>query len=337
MNVVCTVTDKLGSIANGATIVGVSSDPTVTIPIARPGVIDVRQTVTFSTSATAGSGSYVYAWSGLPTGCSSENSNVLSCSPSTAAVFRIEVSATDSNGFTVVSSLLTFAVNPDPAITGFSASMGSFDLGQAVTFVVSASGGTGPLSYQYDGLPSGCTSTDTTAITCTPSSSGNSRVAVTVADAAGVKTTAYLNITIANPPGIVSFTASSAGLDLGQGTMFTVTSNGGTAPFSYSYSGLPPGCSSSNTATLNCTPSATGFFMVGVTVSDAAGKTATASASVTVRPTVLGFSQTVGYVLIGGAGVGVAAAVGAVTLLVRRRRRTPIGSTNKSILDGQTG
>src|SRR3989441_12814202 len=73
-------------------------------------------------------------------------------------------------------------VGSDPSIVTFPASSSSLLPGDKVTFDVSASGGYGALSYSYANLPPGCLTTNSTSLSCYPTSSGNYRVTVTVTD-----------------------------------------------------------------------------------------------------------------------------------------------------------
>jgi hypothetical protein len=78
-------------------------------------------------------------------------------------------------------------VNPLPSISGFTSSSTEFPAGTSVTFTVTASGGTGPLTYVYGNLPGGCTSTNASTLTCAPNATGTFTVNVTVSDSFGVK------------------------------------------------------------------------------------------------------------------------------------------------------
>ncbi len=299
MNPACTVIDYEGAVAKSSTSVIVSSDPSVTTPIGQPVSADVGQTVVFTTQVIGGSGGYTYSWLGLPTGCSSANTAVISCIPTGTGTFTIKVAVTDSNGFPATSSGLQFTVSSPPNIVAFTASPTRLDIGQTVTFVVSAMGGTGTLSYSYSGLPPGCATTDTTTISCAPTSTGAYSTSVHVTDSNGFTVTSNpLSVTVNPDPVVNSFTTSPAIIDLSQEATFTVSASQGTGMLSYSYAGLPPGCSTSNAPILTCTPSTGGSYTITTTVVDEAGKTATASATMTVNsdPAILTFtssSQTV--------------------------------------------
>jgi hypothetical protein len=88
----------------------VTSDPTVTRPTASPSSVDVGQIVTFTTTTSGGSGGNTITWIGLPTGCSSASSLTVTCAPNASGTFSVEAKITDSNGYVVTSSALTFTV-----------------------------------------------------------------------------------------------------------------------------------------------------------------------------------------------------------------------------------
>ncbi|MCI4354903.1 MAG: hypothetical protein L3K06_06005, partial [Thermoplasmata archaeon] len=58
--------------------------------------------------------------------------------------------------------------------------------GQTLTLTTTVYGnGTGPFSYSWSGLPSGCASSNTPQLSCTPTASGSFQVGATVWDAQG--------------------------------------------------------------------------------------------------------------------------------------------------------
>jgi len=120
---VCTVTDDHGTTATSGVSVAVDSLPTVTAPTASPSSVLQGKSVTFTVTATPGSGSLTYNWTGLPPGCSSVDSDTLTCSPTSAGTFQVEVEVTDSNGGTGTSTPFSFTVNQAflglPALEGY--------------------------------------------------------------------------------------------------------------------------------------------------------------------------------------------------------------------------
>ncbi len=100
---------------------------------------------------------------------------------------------------------------------------------------------------------------------------------VFVSDAAGGSV-----IEFATTPVIGSAQGLSDAVDVGTSTEIAVQASGGSGNLSYAYTGLPPGCVSEDESTLPCTPTGNGSFVVGVTVTDEVGATASATVLLTV-------------------------------------------------------
>jgi YVTN family beta-propeller protein len=89
--------------------------------------------------------------------------------------------------FTAEASVLTASLVADPT---------NFSLGASTELTTSAAGGTSPYSYAYSGLPSGCTTSDTAGLACTPTSVGTFVVTVNVTDSTGAHATAHATFTV---------------------------------------------------------------------------------------------------------------------------------------------
>jgi hypothetical protein len=272
-----TVTDSDGfSVTSGSLAFTVDSDPTVTAPTPSRGSADLGQSVTFSVTGVGGSGGFTYAWSGLPTGCSSSNTASLACTATASGTFSsVAATVTDSNGGANTSAPLSFTVFADPSVTTPTASRGSADVGQSVTFSASASSGSGGYSYAWSGLPTGCSSSSAATLTCTVTAAGSfPAISVNVTDSNGIRAASgALRFTVFGDPTTTTPTPSRSSLDVGQNVTFSTTASYGSGGYSYAWSGLPTGCSSSNTPSLGCTPSGSGSFRVTVTVTDSNGGT----------------------------------------------------------------
>lgn len=157
-----------------------------------------------------------------------------------------------------------------PMITSFTASPNPTDVGVPATLMVSALGGTGPLSYIYTGLPTGCATTNSSSFSCKPRVAGTFVIRVSVSDSLGNSTNATLSLKVNVDTTITSFTASRNPVNPGQATYLNVTASGGSTPYTYNYDGLPVGCGTSNTSSLLCVPVTCGAFNVRVYVNDTA-------------------------------------------------------------------
>ena len=179
----------------------VYTDPTVGLTVSRA-TIDAGQESTFLATASGGAPGYTYAWSGLPPGCTAVSQALLNCSPSAAGAFAVQVAATDANGWVVTATVST-TVYTDPAITSVHAIPTSVVSGAGLTLSVNLSGGRGPYSFHYTGLPSGCETANASTVACTPNETGSFSVLVVVVDADGA---------VANGTTELTVTATASGL-----------------------------------------------------------------------------------------------------------------------------
>ncbi|HEV2519434.1 MAG TPA: PKD domain-containing protein [Thermoplasmata archaeon] len=295
---------------------GTSPRPNSSGFTASPNPDDVGVTATFDASGLCKVGltGCSYSYSGLPAGCSTANSPTLGCTPSASGQTTVNVTAIWGCPVCLSSSsTLSFTVNPDPVVASISATPTTVDAGELLAISVSVTGGTAPFGYAWSGLPAGCSSLNASVLSCRPSASGTSTVGVSVRDAAGGQTSGSLPLTVNPRLGAVLAVTPSV-RDLGGSVMFATTISGGQPPYSMSYSGLPSGCASSDASTLPCTPGALGSYQVTVTVGDAVGGIANATAAlqvvpsptvtVTVSPTTvdLGQSATFQVTVNGGSG-----------------------------------
>lgn len=277
-----TVTDGLGGHNNATANLVVNSDPAIASFLPTAPQIDLGQSTTLKVNATGGTGTLTYTYFGLPAGCSGASTPALACKPTQTGTFNITVLVVDQSGYNV-SRGTSITINADPIITTYRVSPSAVDLGQAVTFVVNASLGTGSLTYSYVGLPKGCQSTNVSFFACTPTATGPFTVNVSVVDLVAWTVGASAGFSVHPDPAVTGFAAAPAQIDLGQSLALTANVSGGTGIFTYSYSGLPLGCTVANSPMLNCTPTVTGAFVIHLTVRDSAGKSSTGTASVSVQ------------------------------------------------------
>lgn len=287
----------------------VHSDPQVSTPAPSQPSVDLGQLVLLSTTASGGSGIYGgYTWSyPAALGCAPSASNVLTCLPTaTLSAGTVSVNVIDSNAYTSTNALLSYTVYADPTISSPTASSVSLDLGQSTTLSVTATSGSGlGYSLSWSGLPTGCTSANSSTLTCKPSASGTYTVSASITDSNGmVVVSGPLSLTVLSPLGAPTLSGSATSVDVGGSVTLSVTVSGGGAPYSYHWSGLPQGCVSANTAVQVCSPTAYGSASVTVTVSDSNGVALTSTAfqlvvaprllpgSVTMAPAAIDLGQT---------------------------------------------
>jgi hypothetical protein len=200
VSVMVTDSNRL-SAYSGPTEIRIQSDPAV-IPYGitpSSGSLDVGQSFGLSTLVSGGSGSYTYLWNGLPLSCSASSTSGAHCVAVTPGIVRVNLSVTDSNGFTASSGLIVFHVYADPVVKA-SASPSSVLQGDELTLNASVVGGVGPFYYAWSGMPSGCASVnfsvDLAILPCNPQGSGTFNVNVTVKDATGFVSWSIVQITV---------------------------------------------------------------------------------------------------------------------------------------------
>ena len=117
------------------------------------------------------------------------------------------------------------------------------DVGQAVFFNVTVNGGVAPFTYQWLGLPSGCSSSNSSSLTCIPNGTGVFPIHVAVVDTMGNSGTGTrLNYTVTNDP-VVTITATPSTVRAGQTVQFGMVLVGGAQWWvDWNWSGLPPAC-----------------------------------------------------------------------------------------------
>ncbi|MCI4323944.1 MAG: PKD domain-containing protein [Thermoplasmata archaeon] len=274
------VNDSAGDSAT--THFSIFSDPNVTVPTATPSSLDLGQSTTFSAVAAFGTGTYTYAWSGLPRGCSGAEAT-LSCTPSSSGNYSVTVKVTDTNGRSVTSGPLEFTVDELPLVSNPLGTPGSggADAGQSATFTVAASAGSGTYdSYTWTGLPGECTGS-TATVTCSEADlpAGTYTISATVTDSNNGTSAASspLIFEVNQDPLVTAPTATVSSVDVGQTVSLSASVTLGSSTYSYLWLGAPAGCGGVTKAQLACTPTEAGTFPVQLQVTDSDNASATSS------------------------------------------------------------
>ncbi len=297
--------------------------PMVVFLSVSPAAVAFGGSVRLQATATYPMWSDSFSYSGLPSGCPSQNLSSFSCTPSLTGTFSVTVVATNPFGASA-SATEPLAVFTPLTVVAFTASPSEFTLGLTTRLVLTTSGGIAPLTVGYPVRPPGCGATTSTNWTCTPSQAGNFTVEATITDGGGHSASQNVSLVVNPHLTIVSFLPSSNTTSTGTPVVFTVNLSGGTAPFTFSYTGLPAGCASANSSSLTCTPSASGVFPVLVRVTDRVGVSTTATATLVVSggsttSATGGLTTTELVVLL----VVVVAVVAVVVVALLRRGRAP--------------
>ena len=277
--VAVTITDSVGQTNTSAALeFTVDSDPVVGAPIGTPPTAETGAGVSFTVSPTGGTGVYAFSWAGLPAPCTNLSTAAPSCHPGATGVYSVTVGVTDSNGFGVTSSALTYTVTAGPSVdTPVATPAGPVDVGERVTFSVTAIGGVTPYAFEWHGLPQGCSSADLSSLVCTPTAGGTFEITVSVTDdVGGHSASAPLDFSVNAALEIGSITPSPPTIDLGGNeTLSALDISGGDGAYTYSWSGLPSNCPTVNGPSVTCKSAVIGVFAPSITVSDSDGSKVT--------------------------------------------------------------
>jgi len=137
--------------------------------------------------------------------------------------YQVIATGTDQLGVTA-SAAAMISVELPPLTVSISESPTAPVAGQTITFLATAAGGTAPYTYQWSGDIGGCTGATAATLSCTPTSSGDLQVSVTVVDAGHGSVVGSTALAVgAGPNGLAGHgtTASLGPSDSGLSTTFT--------------------------------------------------------------------------------------------------------------------
>lgn len=256
-----TVTDNTGCV--GTTSITITEPPQLTATNAGVNVTCFGGSDgSASVSPAGGTPAYTYAWA--PSGGNASTASGLSAGTYTCTI-------TDANGCTTTQSVTI--TEPPSGVAATSASTNiTCNGGTNGTASVTASGGTGP--YTYNWAPSGGTNANATGLAA-------GTYTCTITDANGCTTTQSVTIT---QPTVVSATTASTNVSCNGGSngSATVTASGGNGPYTYNWT--PSGGTGATATGLS-----NGTYTC--TITDANGCTAAQTVAIT-QPSVLVASMT---------------------------------------------
>lgn len=288
----------------------VAPAPGPVVPAAAPPQLDSSASAAaavgtaFSYALAATNAPTSYGASSLPPGLSlNASSGSITGTPTTAGLFRVPVSATNSYG----TSTATLTINVFASVSAQTAAAGaelpliispvstSGYTGQPLVYTLAASydgetsdyPGGGTWTYAAVGLPSGLTLTTPTyydgypTISGTPTTAGTYQATVSATYAspyqypsiAPTTTTAVVTFLIqAGPPAVVPTFTSSASPSAVVGTAVSYNPTITGSPTSYTTSGLPPGLNFNTTnGSISGTPTTAGTYQTTLTATNSVG------------------------------------------------------------------
>ncbi len=238
-----------------------------------PTAIDLGQTANLTVNVTGGAPPYNVTFEGLPPGCPASNRTSFTCTPTRAGTFVVNASVGTPIG-PGNRSTAVLQVNAQLALVSFSTSAPEADPGIVVRLQAEVTGGTPPDRFVYSGLPSGCASSNLSAIGCATNETGTFSVEVGVRDSTGESAYGDLNWTVVPPPSVGNLTISPSIPVAGEPTHLVLLESHGVPPFSVEWTGLTSAPTRSELS-LNWTPESPGRYLVIANLLDADGRNST--------------------------------------------------------------
>ncbi len=211
-----TVVDALGVNATAFTTLDVTrsgTNLTISSLFVFPSNITLGSSAVFVVQSSGGEPPLAYAYLNLPSGCASQNTALLLCTPASSGSYAVDVTVTDglNRSASAITVLTVAAPLPTPLVVlGFIAYPSTIGLGNFTVLVILATGGVAPLAYGYQGLPPGCLALPLPVVLCRPTSAGEFSVDATVTDAAGHSASSAVELSVVGAT-VVPPAAGSAG------------------------------------------------------------------------------------------------------------------------------
>src|SRR5256712_3135338 len=238
----------------------------------------VGQPITFSGSASGGTSPYSFSWNfgDGTTGTGPSTTHTYSSTGTFTVTLTVKDSSASQQATSSQQSITVTSPAP-PLTASFSFTPSSRNVGHAVSFTGSASGGVSPYSYSWSFDDGGSGSGG--SVSHTFQSSGSYTVVLTVTDSSGQIAPSSQTVTVSSPLS-ASISSSPSNPTTVLPVTFTGSATGGTGPDTYSWNfGDGTTGTGSSVSHIYLLP---GTYTVTLTVTDANGQTATSTVTVTV-------------------------------------------------------
>ena len=150
------------------------------------------------------------------------------------------------------------------------------EIGTNVTVVAATTGGAGPYSFVWSGLPKGCSARNASVLVCAPTTPGVFGVGVLVTDGLGDGTGVVVAPLVVAPALAPVVFSNATAVDVGGTLNVSVAPGGGLPPFqcAWSVSGTVQGPTGPCAGGFAFAPATAGVQLLGVKVTDGVGATA---------------------------------------------------------------
>ncbi len=280
-----TATDTVGGTATISYSVVIASTISVSPNSLPDTTLNVAYSQTVSASNGTGAKTFSVSSGSLPTGLSLDaNTGVISGTPTAAATYNFDITATDTVGATGVKS---YTVVINPLMTISPATLPDHTISVAYNQTVSKTNGTGAATFAVTSgaLPTGLTLTGATGvISGTPTATGTFNFDVTATDTVGSTTVKSYSVVINPAISVSPSTLPASTINVAYSQTISATNGTGTKTFSVSSGSLPAGLSlDTNTGVLSGTPTASGTFNFTITATDTVGGTGSQAYSLVIN------------------------------------------------------
>lgn len=268
-------------------VVELQVDPALSlaaVPTANRTDVTVGAPVELWANATGGTGTYIDRWHGVSSAACTGSQEMIVCGFPAPGSYNVSLTVTDSNMESLTTAAVTLTVQSTPVVVAPVASPDPVEVGAPLSLSAVVVGGAAPLSVVWSGLPAGCASADAVSLSCTPTTSGNFGVKVTVSDANGaVFTSPTLALSVLTPPPklTVSATATPPSGAAPLQVQFQATVQGGAPPVVLSWN-FGDGVRGVGVSPLH-TYGGAGPYLAEVWANDSQGGSAETSIAVSVR------------------------------------------------------
>jgi len=234
-----------------------------------------------------GSSPYAFSATGVPPGLALTGDGTLKGMATAAGNYSIGVTVTDAGGLRA-SATFSIAVVAPPALKVVPSSLSPATVSSQTSQNLSATGGAPPYAWSFAAgtLPDGLSIRTNGTVSGTPTRIGSYTFSARARDFSGASAVGTYTIAVAALPLVVtSPTPLSQGMVSVDYPVQTLGATGGIPPYSFAVTGgsLPAGLSLSPAGAVSGTPIAAGTANFGVTATDSAGTTGSATLFMTIR------------------------------------------------------